>query len=114
MLGDRSPELAWLVSPHFGTRLAKGNTIRAAAIAQAPKIDVKNVAQIPALPLGSRVKLDPWDDHVEMLKSKPVALRSARDKMSLEVTPVFPNLVVLGQSPLQQKAAPEVAAKPAQ
>ncbi len=114
MLGNRSPELTWLVSPHFGTRLAKGNTIRAAAIAQAPKIDVKNVAQIPALPLGSRVKLDPWDDHVEMLKSKPVALRSARDKMSLEVTPVFPNLVVLGQSPIQQKAAPEVAAKPAQ
>ena len=49
-----------------------------------------------------------------MLKSKPVALRSARDKMSLEVTPVFPNLVVMGQSPAQQKDAPEVAAKPAQ
>jgi hypothetical protein len=28
-----------------------------------------------------------------MQKSKPVALLSVRDKMSFEVTPVFPNLV---------------------
>src|SRR5258708_18262652 len=69
MLGDRSPELAWLVSPHFGTRLAKGNTIRAAAIAQATKLDVKNVTQIPALPLGSRLKLDPCHQHLHMLKT---------------------------------------------
>jgi hypothetical protein len=110
VLESRSSELTWLVSPHFGMRLAKGNAIRAAAIAQAPKLEVKNVAQIPALPLGSRVKLDPWDDHVEMLKSKPVALRSARDKMSLEVTPVFPNLVVIGPP----SKPTEVAVKPAQ
>jgi len=107
VLADRAPGLAWLVSPHFGNRYAKKSPIRLAALAQAPALEVRNLAQVPALPLGSRIKLDPWDDHVEMLKSKPVALRSARDKMSFEVTPMYPNLVNFNAPP-----AKEVAAKP--
>ncbi|HXB22385.1 MAG TPA: M48 family metalloprotease [Candidatus Solibacter sp.] len=107
-LGTRSRDLTWLVSPHFGNRLAKNSPIRLAAIQQAPPLEARNIAQIPALPLGSRLKLDPWDDHVEMLKSKPVALHSVRDKMSFEVTPVFPNLV-----PFRSGANSEIAAKPA-
>lgn len=113
-LESRSPELTWLVSPHFGNRLSKNSAIRTALLAQAPEVDVKNIAQIPALPLGSRVKLDPWDDHVEMMKSKPVALRSVRDKMSFEVTPVFPNLVAMNPNPPNNPKASEVAAKPPQ
>jgi hypothetical protein len=38
------------------------------------------------------VKLDPWSDQVELLKSKPVALTSAREKMPFEVTPFMPFL----------------------
>ena len=107
-LSDHSPSLAWLVSPHFGNRFAdKKSAIRAAALAKAPELEVRNLAQIPALPLGSRIKLDPWDDHIEMLKSKPVALRSVRDKMSFEVTPMYPNLVTFNTP-----ATKEVAAKP--
>ena len=83
--------------------------IRMTALAQAPPTEVANIAQIPALPLGSRIKMDPWDDHIEMLKSKPVALLSARDKMSFEVTPVFPNLVRLTGT-----QGSEIAAKPQQ
>ena len=109
VLGDRSPGLTWLVSPHFGNRLGNKSAIRLAALAQAPALEVRNVAQVPALPLGSRIKLDPWDDRVEMLKSKPVALRSARDKMSFEVTPMYPNLVNYNPS-----TAKEIAAKPEQ
>ncbi|HEY6350553.1 MAG TPA: M48 family metalloprotease [Candidatus Angelobacter sp.] len=109
VLGSRSPALTWLVSPHFGNRLSKNSLIRQAAVAQAPALEVKNIAQVPALPLGSRIKMDPWDDRVEMLKSKPVALRSVRDKMSFEVTPVYPNLVNF--TPLANR---EVATNPAQ
>jgi hypothetical protein len=109
VLGSRSPGLAWLVSPHFGNRFDKTSPIRHAALAQAPVLEVRNLAQLPALPLGSRIKLDPWDDHIEMLKSKPVALRSARDKMSFEVTPMYPNLVNFNAP-----AAKEVAAQPPQ
>jgi hypothetical protein len=109
-LGGRSHDLTWLVSPHFGNRLANNSAIRVAALEQSPKLEVRNVAQVPALPLGSRLKLDPWDDHLEMLKSKPVALHSVRDKMSFEVTPVYPNLVTFNSVSNRS----EIAAKPAQ
>jgi hypothetical protein len=38
------------------------------------------------------VKLDPWTDKVELLKAKPVALLSPREKMPFEVTPFMPYL----------------------
>ena len=107
VLNTRSPGLAWLVSPHFGNRFSATSPIRRAALLQSPALEIRNVAQVPALPLGSRIKLDPWDDHIELLKSKPVALRSARDKMSFEVTPMYPNLVNF--NPASTK---EIAAKP--
>src|SRR5437588_1615777 len=96
-LEERSHNLSWLINPQFGDRLAKGDTVlKMAPLAQsAPDLEATNIKQLPALPLGSRIKLDPWDDHVEMQKSKPVALLSVRDKMSFEVTPMFPNLVRL-------------------
>jgi len=52
--------------------------------------------QIAALPLGGRIKLDPWQDRVEMIKAAPVAITSMRDKMPFEVTPFFPRLTRLG------------------
>jgi hypothetical protein len=109
VLSDRSRGLTWLISPHFGNRFGKTSPISMAATAQAPALELRNVGQIAALPLGSRIKLDPWNDQIEMVKTKPVALRSARDKMSFEVTPVFPNLVNFNAP-----GAKEVAAKPPQ
>jgi hypothetical protein len=44
------------------------------------------------LPLGSRIKLDPWSDRIEMMKSKPVTLLTASEKMPFEVSPFFPYL----------------------
>ena len=38
------------------------------------------------------MKLDPWSDHVELLKAKPIPLLSAREKMPFEVTPFMPFL----------------------
>ena len=94
-LENRGHELTWLIHPHYGNRTAKGSDVlKMAPLEQsAPDLEMSNIKQLPALPLGSRIKLDPWDDHVEMQKSKPVALLSVRDKMPFEVTPMFPNLV---------------------
>jgi hypothetical protein len=92
-LDSRKHDVSWLISPHFGNRFTRSNLVHVTAEDAAPQLEVRNVAQLPALPLGSRIRLDPWDDHVEMQKSKPVPLVSARDKMSFEVTPMFPNLV---------------------
>jgi hypothetical protein len=42
---------------------------------------------------------------VEMKKAKAPILESARDKMPLEVTPAFPNLVRFGDAPPAVKSA---------
>jgi Peptidase family M48 len=93
-LQARSKDLPALISPQFGTRMAKGESVvrMSALIDSAPALKTTDVAQIAALPLGSRIKLDPWDDHVELKKNKPAPLLSARDKMEFEVTPMIPYL----------------------
>ena len=90
----RSRELPALITPQFGSRMAKKDGIlRMSSLLQsAPELKTDDVSQIAALPLGSRIKLDPWDDNVELKKSKPVPLLSAREKMALEVTPMIPHL----------------------
>ena len=55
-------------------------------------LDSAKLDQISALPIGARVKLDPWSDRVELLKAKPIPLLSAREKMPFEVTPFMPYL----------------------
>jgi hypothetical protein len=58
----------------------------------APQLDRKRLDQIAALPLGGRIRLDPWTDQVELAKAKPVALTSAKEKIPFEVAPFFPYL----------------------
>ena len=61
----------------------------------APQIDEHRIDQIAALPLGGRIKLDPWSDQVELAKAQPVTLALAREKMPFEITPFFPYLTRL-------------------
>jgi hypothetical protein len=61
----------------------------------APKLEVNKVTQIAALPLGGRIRVDPWNNQIEINKAKPVQLLTAREKMPFEVTPVFPHLTRL-------------------
>jgi hypothetical protein len=93
-LATRSKDLPNLVTAHLGNRLALGNqAVRLQSVAQsAPELKLTQVDQIAALPLGARLKLDPWTDRVEMMKSKPTAATSAREKMPFEVTPFMPFL----------------------
>jgi len=93
-LGARSKDLPNLVTAHLGNYLALGNqVVRMQTVAQsAPELNLAQVDQIAALPLGARLKLDPWSDRVEMMKSKPIAATSAREKMPFEVTPFAPFL----------------------
>ena len=92
-LHERSRDLPNLIRPHLGNGLAEGKSLRMSALlASAPPLDAKRADQIAALPLGGRIKLDPWTDQVELSKAKPVALTSAREKMPFEITPFFPYL----------------------
>lgn len=92
-LQDRAPQLKSLIRPHLGDGLASKKDVRMAELtAGAPQLETRKTDQIAALPLGGRVKLDPWSNRVELLKTKPVPLTSAREKMPFEVTPFFPFL----------------------
>ena len=92
-LQERAPDLPNLIRPHLGNSLAAGKSIRMSGLlASAPQLEPQRTDQIAALPLGGRIKLDPWTDQVEMAKAKPVALVSAKEKMPFEITPFFPYL----------------------
>jgi hypothetical protein len=111
---ERSPNLKYLITPHFGNRMAKKDEVlrMETLLQKSPQLEVKNLKQVAALPLGSRIHLDPWNDRVEMKKTKPPILESVRDKMPLEVTPAFPNLVRYGDTPDKVKSAENAAPAP--
>ncbi len=102
----RATQLSALLTTHLGNSLAENGTItRLSALeTQGPALDNNKLDQIAALPLGGRVKINPWSDKAEMVKAAPVAITSARDKMTFEVTPFFPRLARF------TAAAPPVAA----
>jgi hypothetical protein len=117
-LQEKAPDLPNLIRPHLGNSVASSKSIRMSTLlASAPALDQKKLDQIAALPLGGRIKLDPWSDQVELSKAKPVSLESAREKMEFEITPFFPYLVRLSNGsdkvalttsqPASQTATPE-------
>jgi hypothetical protein len=92
-LQQKAPELPNLIRPHLGNSFAGSKTIRMSSLmSSTPELDNKKLDQIAALPLGGRIKVDPWSDRVELSKAKPVALTSAKEKLEFEITPFFPYL----------------------
>jgi Peptidase family M48 len=109
-LQQRAPQLGALLTTHLGNPLAEGGQVNRlqALESQGPALDNSKLDQIAALPLGGRVKINPWDDKAEMVKAAPVAITSARDKMPFEVTPFYPRLARFGTA--VPTAAPATAA----
>jgi hypothetical protein len=97
-LQTRVGSLSALLTAHLGNNISQGTTVTRMSqlMTSAPAFDMNKLDQIAALPLGGRVKMNAWDDRVELIKSQPVAITSARDKMPFEVTPFFPRLSRLG------------------
>ena len=113
-LQARAPALSALLTTHLGNPLSSNGTVtRLAALStQGPALDNAKLDQIAALPLGGRVKVNPWDDKAEMVKTAAVAITSARDKMPFEVTPFFPRLSRHGASAAPAAAPTTAAATP--
>ena len=91
-LQQKGPDLPHLIRPHLGNSFGGKNMRMSSLLASAPALDEKRLDQIAALPLGGRIKVDPWTDQVELSKAKPVALTSSKEKMEFEITPFFPYL----------------------
>jgi hypothetical protein len=90
-LADRGQALKALNTPKLGDSLLKadGTPWMASLAKSAPRINWDDLTQIPALPLGSWLNTDPWDDSVHELNAKLYAPVNAREKMPLEVRPVY-------------------------
>jgi peptidase M48-like protein len=85
----RSKDIPNLVTPHLGDRVPTSWTI-AAAGSSAQQSDAKPASNaIVALPLGGRIKVDPWSDQLQMAKPKPEVAMSEADKMPFQITPFF-------------------------
>jgi Zn-dependent protease with chaperone function len=114
-LQDRAPDLKNLIQARLGAGLVSGKTLRMSDLMNtAPQLDERKKDQIAALPLGGRVKVDPWSNQATLAKTKPVGLLSAREKMPFEITPVFPYLMRIPNSSTEKVAATAPAAPAAE
>jgi hypothetical protein len=82
-LKNRSTAIPNLVSPHLGNRVAASWTIAPLEpSALKPPGDI-----IAALPLGGRIRVEPWNNRLEMMKSNAIGPVAEDEKMPFEVTP---------------------------
>jgi len=108
-LEARQKEIPNLISAHLGNRVPSVPDLKS----NAPVDQKQNPQLIAALPLGARVKLDPWFDRLDLLKSKPVTAVAEREKMPFEVTPFMPYLTRFGNDATKPINASATEAKPA-
>jgi hypothetical protein len=82
-LKDRATAIPNLVSPHLGNRVAASWTIAPVRLPESkPAGDV-----IAALPLGGRIRIEVWNNRLEMMKSDAIGPVAEDEKMPFEVTP---------------------------
>jgi hypothetical protein len=91
-LTARAKSLSALLTPRLGDSLVRsdGTPWMAGFLNQGPKLNIEDVAQDRgALPLGSHLRVDAWDDKVYALNLKGDQILNPGDKMPLELTPVY-------------------------
>ena len=109
-LQSRSKEIPNLISPHLGDRVPS-NWVIATAMPVAQLSSAKAPANVVvALPLGGRIKVEPWSDQLQLLKSKPVGAVAEYEKMPFEIAPFVLYLTRRGDNP-STEAPGTVAAK---
>jgi hypothetical protein len=104
-LQSRQKEIPNLISAHLGDRVRVIADLKTAAPADAKP----NPQMLAALPIGGRVKLDPWVDKLDLIKSKPIGAIAEREKMPFEVTPFMPYLTRFGSEAAKPIAASAAA-----
>jgi hypothetical protein len=100
-LETRQKEIPNLISGHLGNRVPEISDLKSTV----PVDPKQNPQKIAALPLGGRVKIDPWNDNLSLIKSKPVGTVAEREKMPFEVTPFMPYLTRYGTDTVKPVAA---------
>jgi hypothetical protein len=88
-LAAQRPAMPRLLQANLGDQVGDAASLArlASFAAAAPALEPDKLDQIAALPLGSRVKLDPWANRLALIKTRSLALLSPREKMPFQVTP---------------------------
>jgi len=94
-----SKALPALINSHLGNRVYLAGQL----IALAPNLDPKN-EQTAALPIGSRVFLNPWTDEVQLMKDRPAVLSSSGERIAFEAISFMPFLTRYGSPVLRDPA----------
>jgi peptidase M48-like protein len=94
MLAARSNEVPHLVSPLLGNRMADSHKeLRLPGLMdRAPELRVRDTQQISALPLGSRIRIDPWSNQLHLLKAPAMVPLEAKEKLPFQITPFMLHL----------------------
>jgi hypothetical protein len=90
-LKDRSKEIPNLISPHLGDKVPTDWVVTPASSSAAPN-NTKANDVFAALPVGGRIKVNPWNDQLRMAKYKPVGAVAEDEKRPLQITPLVPYL----------------------
>jgi hypothetical protein len=89
VLEARSAQLPNLLHGRFSNDFGSSHLTGMQGLSRSGLLQANRLDQVGALPLGSRIGVNPWSDQIELLKSKPVQLESSAEKMPFEVTPFF-------------------------
>ena len=94
MLSERSDNVPHLIKPLIGNKMSdKHRDMRLGGLMEsAPELKVRDKNQISALPLGSRIKMDPWSDQIRLIKTQNIALANAKEKLPFQITPFMLHL----------------------
>jgi hypothetical protein len=88
----RSAQLPNLLHGRFSNDFASTHLAEMQGLTNFAKTQMNRTDQLAASPLGSRIKVDPWSDRIEMLKPTAAPAPSAAEKIPFEVSPFFPHL----------------------
>ena len=93
-LRRRAPQLPNLIRANFGNQLTtEEDLVRLGDLAKkTPELKTARGEQVAALPLGSRLELDPWTNEIRMLEGKPLVPKNGTDDAHFAIFPMMMNL----------------------
>jgi hypothetical protein len=83
-LQSQRPALKQLIDARLGNQVYFTSQL----LQSAPALDPANLQQLGALPMGSRIKINPWTDSITLMKTRQMGPISPREKIPFEVTPI--------------------------
>jgi hypothetical protein len=72
----------------IGARLGNQVYFTSQLLQLAPVLEPANLQQLGALPMGSRIKINAWNDSVSLIETHQMGPLSPREKIPFEVTPI--------------------------